>query len=271
MTRLGGPTRWRRRVITLAVLSIVLGFVTTWVVAWTCGVYVTARHETAKTWEGPDQVEPSWSFQPSRRVTVSHGFGVERLNVILLRRENNELSPDWLRSGGPVPKWSRTYASWSVGEPRPAATREIEAPGSRSAFDPDFPALLMTSWSEACYGWPLPCLNCSWPRAEKVRDAFIPPRWLRETSKRERYAAFPYRPYWSALICNTIFYTAFWALMLVAPRTTRRIYRRLRRRCPNCGYDIRHCEDPGCPECGWGRQMPDSTDSDETPPATMLP
>lgn len=29
--------------------------------------------------------------------------------------------------------------------------------------------------------------------------------------------------------------------------------RRKRNICPKCGYDLRGCTQPGCPECGWGR------------------
>ena len=31
------------------------------------------------------------------------------------------------------------------------------------------------------------------------------------------------------------------------------VYRRLRGRCPRCGYDIQPHVPPGCSECGWRR------------------
>lgn len=31
-----------------------------------------------------------------------------------------------------------------------------------------------------------------------------------------------------------------------------------RSRCAECGYDLRGCKEPGCPECGWNREQDES-------------
>ncbi|MFG0252224.1 MAG: hypothetical protein ACF8NJ_05045 [Phycisphaerales bacterium JB038] len=94
------------------------------------------------------------------------------------------------------------------------------------------------------------CL-CCWHKRE-VRHALEPPAWLLALTKR-KHAVLPYRPYWPALIFDTVFYAALWSFFLIAPRAARGAVRRLRHRCPRCGYDTRRCRKPGCPECGWRR------------------
>ncbi|MFG0252225.1 MAG: hypothetical protein ACF8NJ_05050 [Phycisphaerales bacterium JB038] len=242
--------------VLLFLFALALAFLTTWAVAWTCGVYSRPDYSRGRSWQDPIQLRPPWRSTNRREVQLTYGFGVEYLRVTLQRWREVDITPDWLGSGGHVPKWSRTYESWSAGEPRPAATRE-EPPASSFAYaEPDEPPLLTSTWSEACYGWPFPCLNCSWPRAEKVRDAYIPPYWLRQTSQRGRYAAFPSRPYWPAVILNIGFYTLLWLPLLFLPRVVRRALRRYRGRCAMCGYDIQRGKTERCPECGWKRALP---------------
>lgn len=247
MTRPGGRTRWRRRVILHAVLSLMLGFITTWAVAWACGVYV------APGWDASDKSDSSCGpSEPAVYLTHSHKPGVDHALVTFFRWEDNQISSAWLKSLDFAPAWTRTCGLWQQAKAMPPGAVEMVTPGC-GTFGDLSPALYNSMWSEALYGWPRPCLSCSWPGGQFVRDALIPPRWLRITSERGRFAVLPYRPYWPALIFNSFFYAALWPLLLVAPRATRRVYRHLRRCRPRCGYDIRHGDTPGCPECGWGR------------------
>lgn len=74
-----------------------------------------------------------------------------------------------------------------------------------------------------------------------LSGAWIPPR------------ALPMRPLWFGLIVNMLIFSAAWFVFLIAPGAMRRQHRRVRGRCPNCGYDLQGELDAGCPECGWGR------------------
>ena len=66
-----------------------------------------------------------------------------------------------------------------------------------------------------------------------------------------KYTIFPYRPIWSGLMVNTI----FWAMIVASVRSIKRAYRHARRmrkgRCPMCSYELGFTFVDGCPECGW--------------------
>ena len=64
----------------------------------------------------------------------------------------------------------------------------------------------------------------------------------------------PYRPIWSGLIFNTLFYAMiFWILGSI-----KRAYRHARRmhkgRCPMCAYELGFVFVDGCSECGWRKE-----------------
>ena len=62
----------------------------------------------------------------------------------------------------------------------------------------------------------------------------------------------PYRVLWPGFAVNTIFYAAVLWLLAFGPFAARRIIRRKRGRCIQCGYDLRHAPHDACPECGAG-------------------
>ncbi len=68
----------------------------------------------------------------------------------------------------------------------------------------------------------------------------------------------PIKPIWSGFAINTIFYGAILWLLSLGPSATRRLIRRKRGRCINCGYDLRGASWGAsggggvCPECGAG-------------------
>ncbi|MEM0982500.1 MAG: hypothetical protein AAGI17_00975 [Planctomycetota bacterium] len=65
--------------------------------------------------------------------------------------------------------------------------------------------------------------------------------------------ALPYRPIWSGLLTNTLFYAACWFGLTSSVNSLRR-YRRFKRgRCPRCFYDLAFDYRNGCPECAWRR------------------
>jgi hypothetical protein len=63
----------------------------------------------------------------------------------------------------------------------------------------------------------------------------------------------PIRPTWGFAANTAIFAIAWWVL-LYAPGTVLRSFRRRSGRCPQCGYDLHGNESDGCPECGWRRE-----------------
>lgn len=63
-------------------------------------------------------------------------------------------------------------------------------------------------------------------------------------------------PYWivfPGFYVNTLFYTAITWLGWVGSGVVRRVIRRRRNLCENCGYDLRRGAMEGCPECGCRR------------------
>lgn len=65
----------------------------------------------------------------------------------------------------------------------------------------------------------------------------------------------PYRPIWSGLMVNTI----FWAMVVATVHSIKRAYRHARRmrkgRCPMCSYELGFTFKDGCPECGWRKGL----------------
>ena len=63
-------------------------------------------------------------------------------------------------------------------------------------------------------------------------------------------AILPLRPLWPGFAINTVFYAVILWLIAFGPFAARRIVRRRRGHCPQCGYDLRGAEHEVCPECG---------------------
>ncbi len=69
-------------------------------------------------------------------------------------------------------------------------------------------------------------------------------------SRLVRWYGFPFLPTWPDFAINTAFYAAILWLLTLGPFTARRMIRRKRGHCINCGYDLRGAEHKACPECG---------------------
>jgi predicted RNA-binding Zn-ribbon protein involved in translation (DUF1610 family) len=70
------------------------------------------------------------------------------------------------------------------------------------------------------------------------------------------YGGGPLELIWQALARAFLYSIA--PIVVVCIVTASKLYVRRQRRfeCPECGYDLRHLDQPGCPECGWQRPDP---------------
>lgn len=86
-----------------------------------------------------------------------------------------------------------------------------------------------------------------WKR-EYVLRAFDP----LPTSARILDGYVPYKPIWFGLAFNWIFFALLFFILIppYGPRIARDLWRRHRRRCVHCAYDLRGLTTNRCPECG---------------------
>lgn len=97
------------------------------------------------------------------------------------------------------------------------------------------------------YGLPAPCLMASDDWETDHLDTFV---IIEGWSASSGEIWLPATPIWSGLAVNTAFWAAAWWLLLGAPRQLRRWRRARRGECVRCGYDLRGVAGV-CPECGW--------------------
>jgi hypothetical protein len=67
--------------------------------------------------------------------------------------------------------------------------------------------------------------------------------------------AIPLLPIWPGLLIDTGFYSLLWAVPIIGLPMLRVRRRRRKGRCPKCAYDLQHAFKTGCPECGWQRSQ----------------
>ncbi len=116
------------------------------------------------------------------------------------------------------------------------------------------------------YGWPRHSMWCAFAwNTEQWPNVITDPRLstLVITSPMGGFyeltlRALPLRPIWPGFAVNTLLYTAILWLVICGPYTVRRMIRRRRGLCINCGYDLRGASRGAsggggggvCPECG---------------------
>ncbi len=114
-------------------------------------------------------------------------------------------------------------------------------------------------------GWPLPALWCAPATADPMGSDEIdhpavggialesrpPPYW-----RTFRVRTLPLRPIWVGFAINSVFYASVLWMLMLCPHTLRRVIRRKRGWCVECGYDLRGASGGNsggggaCPECG---------------------
>jgi hypothetical protein len=103
-------------------------------------------------------------------------------------------------------------------------------------------------------GWPWRCLAYRIIETDttfEIRGGFDLER-VQFLPSRQRYPsrALPYTPIWSGLLVNTLLYAMMWLLLFAAFIESRRVWRRRRSRCLECGYLLVGHRHERCPECG---------------------
>lgn len=122
-------------------------------------------------------------------------------------------------------------------------------------------------YSEYAFGWPRLALRCAVyepivtpgaaPLLEFEPEGMIVLKRLTWTNpgwtlvRPQRF--FPLEIIFPGFLIDTLIYGALWFGLFFGLGAMKRTLRRRRGRCPMCEYDLRGCDEPGCPECGWGR------------------
>ncbi len=114
---------------------------------------------------------------------------------------------------------------------------------TRTVSGPDAPTVTSEhNWPrEKVQGWPMRSFSEAVPLDEYSAAV---------TVIRLKNAKLAYGPIWPGFAINTALYAAILWLLRFGPGTARRMIRRKRGRCINCGYDLRGAEHEVCPECG---------------------
>ncbi len=148
-------------------------------------------------------------------------------------------------------------ATWSLS----AGVRRVDVPwhllnGDRRDF-----SAAMEKVGISC-GWPRLCLfrrlteieskGHGWdPGSNTEYGLVVAPRiWEVLGGQTWPQGRLPIRPIWPGFAINTVFYAAILWLLWLSPFVVRRVIRRKRGHCINCGYDLRGAEHEVCPECG---------------------
>jgi hypothetical protein len=261
--------RSRRSLIFRLTLCLVLGAITTWLVAWALATAVWAG------WLQPKFQGRSSEFAVKEPYLITRSRSVNRIQT----------SEDWrltrLDRDDPMSMSAQRKVTRLLAKTDEPSTESSETPVNllkmarvpsptrRNSLSTEFrrsglPRLLDdTTWMMIHHttdGWPWRCLS----RAKTIDGVGSYPSvyWTLHIVELDRFSpkyrrpetlALPLHPIWPGLLLNAGFYGAIWAMPLVCLPLLRTRRRRRKGRCPRCGYDLKHALEPGCPECGWRR------------------
>lgn len=218
--------RWGLRIF----VCLLLGVVTTVSVAWGC-LLVIDQFPTATGRPMHDRME--WSDSGSEADT--------RLPSV---REFDAL---WHHAYGPTPSYQYDRVHFGIRWAR----RTVVLFDLEWRTSVEYVKAFLVDESA---GWPALAMSGNQFMSEKYPGWRIPNRTLAllATPGSQRQAL-PLRPIWPGFLIDTFFYAALWLGMIVGLGAARRTLRTRRGLCPMCKYDLRGCNEPGCPECGWNR------------------
>jgi hypothetical protein len=223
----------RNKIITRAIVFILLGAIVNVALAWYCAICVrlTVNDEKGLFWSSADA--------PAFRHDVYERPGHCSIVTLLVRRQD-QIDPE--RVSQPMRScWfseldqKRYYAA-------PKGITRVAAHGWPSyALWGGFRLF----WTDDKPAEPLDYFG-SIPLEDFGGKPY--PSWLDRR-------ALPLRPLWPGFAINTIFYAAVLWIVFAAPGVIKRLRRRRRGQCIHCGYDLRGQSGSGngaqrCPECG---------------------
>lgn len=241
-------------------LCLILGLVTTVAVAWGFAIWVDANPldpALRKEQFGVNVQElPRWETSVINQTATTF----VSFSSLTVKR------PRGLRDGATgreIADWINRNNLFQQGKPAPVE---------------DLPTLKPPYWSRACVspiqdevdtfrgmedarGWPMRCLVAYIDIKKEPLDRKWSPmiiKWQIEFGDTQGLLGLPrglpYKPIWFGLLVNILLYSSIFYFFLFGFVQLKRARRRRRGRCPKCNYDLRGDFDPGCPECGWGRE-----------------
>ncbi len=262
--------RSQRSLIFRLTLCLLLGAVTSWLVAWGLATAVWAGWWQPKSliWSN-DEIAVKEPYLIERmqsidRFETSEGWTITRLDREDTRSRSARIEVERLRA--------------REGEPSKESSQKVILPGLPSAFTgPTRRDSLATEFGRShlsqllegeawtmihhtANGWPWLCLSRA--RASNGIRNQRSSHWTLRIDAIARTSLIsgapiplelPLHPIWPGMLFSAGFYGTLWAVPLVGVPLLRTHRRRRKGRCPRCGYDLKHAFDPGCPECGWGR------------------
>lgn len=222
-----------RRVLRSIALCLILGVATTCIIAWLCGLFCFGWGLVGRgTFWG---VMPGGSPQVVSRGSVSGsrilGFGAGQTQV---------------RNGLSFPQpGDEIVVIGFLGETSVRDQTLIAAALQAGARE----------WISTEAGWPWRALACEFSDLNGQRGGwtFVSKAGAAVPASGGPVRVLAWKPLWPGFALNVLVFSAGWAVILFAPRTSRRTRRRLRGQCERCGYDLRASPDGRCPECGFTR------------------
>ncbi len=271
--------RWLTRIL----ICLVLGAVTTVGVAWGISYYNFTKDRQGRTFEHRsravilDDESGLAVFGMQRRfgfVTVAPGGRIEDAAATVKRIERRTPRPTVAYGRGALPWWSKARRRALGSEDVPDPERAYGFPFVCFTYELNHLIAERREKSKAIRDryrellWHAPTDEWRALRAQErdeidaVRNLFAEyvhgveyAKTLKVNGNTRKYVygAWPLKPIWPHIIGNVVIYAALFWLVLFEPGALRQTLRVRRGACVKCGYDLRGCDEPGCPECGWGR------------------
>ncbi|MEE8154249.1 MAG: hypothetical protein V3T53_04740 [Phycisphaerales bacterium] len=231
-----------KRRLTKLVVFLLLGAIVNVAVAWGCAILIDLRVYTQS---------PSFSGYSVGRTDSGHSW-----TVLGNERRGGAIIGSYVEAPGQRSMAHETRLRLAEGAP------SLRVPSWSRAAIPKFDPAVTSRQAQVVegFGWPWLSLWVSFheirPSETTGTTAVAVERWtgLAVSSGAKLLdppRALPLGPIWSGFAINTVFYAATLWLLALGTSAVRRVIRRKRGHCINCGYDLRGASGGGgvCPEC----------------------
>ncbi len=214
--------RWLAKLVVFLVLGAVVNVAVAWILAVTVNSFEGTRVRGYR-WSSDEQWDASTWRRGGALTVYSARIWVEGFRAAPgLGPDPNDFVPSWTGLHQPTARVQRREG---------VEVREVDARG--------WPILTLSSEIEhRAY---LDSLV-----TDGIKTTLLP--WPRGGARLPK--VLPLRPIWRGFAINTFFYAAIVWVLWSSPLAARRVSRRKRGRCIQCGYDLRGAEHEVCPECG---------------------